>query len=136
MKNILLLLAIGLCALPSTAQQPTTTDRAIEGAKVLVEIIKLIQKEKDPNPVPAPCTGGAEVCFENKTKHLLHIELKARNTPSVTYTLATPPNNIACKMDIPGGLYEYKVLSINPSQLLLAGDMRLKACQKEVFSVE
>ncbi len=136
MKNILLLPALWLCALPSTAQQPTTTDRAIEGAKVLVEIIKLIQKEKDPNPSPAPCTGGAEVCFENKTKHLLHIELKARNTPSAAYTLATPPNNIACKMDIPEDLYEYKVLSVNPNQLLLAGDMRLKACKKEVFSVE
>ncbi len=76
------------------------------------------------------------MCFENKTKHLLHIELKARNTPSAAYTLATPPNNIACKMDIPEDLREYKVLSVNPGQLLPAGDIRLKARKKEVLSRE
>ncbi len=65
MKNTAIFLVLWLCALSSTAQQPTT-DRAIEGAKVLVEILKLIQREKGPNPSPAPAPEEPRCALKTK----------------------------------------------------------------------
>jgi hypothetical protein len=137
MKRVILIWSSLFCSTFLLGQSKTddsSSGRVLEGAKVVLEIIKLVQRDKADDK--ANCEGKSDVCFENKSKTTVKVELGHRSEGSIACFLIIQPDKSECKLDIPAGVYGYTVSTISDEQLLNMGDLRLRSCKKEKMVIE
>ncbi len=74
-------LVCSTCIWGQSKTDDSSSGRVLEGAKVVLEIIKLVQKDKADDK--ANCEGKSDVCFENKSKATVKVEIGHRSEGSI-----------------------------------------------------
>ncbi len=151
MRKLFFLLPAFLC-LNATAQK-NTADNIIEGGRVLADILRVFKTPKNnlvQTPVPtAQITADScqlkalsDCCFKNTSGKSLYIALYKRNGniyTTVPLNLLIPDNTKECLLDIPAGIYKYKIEYEAEDKrriLFREGEFKLDACGKKLEEIK
>lgn len=135
MKTYILAFLVLLSVIQLPAQTPTNNN-LVEGGKLLVELVKIFNKNPLPQSIHNQENYSADLCFINSTPDNLFIEISRKLNDSTYKTL---PASISlnskaheCLLEISSTVYHYKVYKKQPGAqvLMLEGELRLAPNEK------
>ena len=128
----LLLLAMNC---PSYGQDNSVIDQAVEGGKVLVELIKVIGRDKDKS-TNSGCKGRhADLCITNARDSSLTVAMTHR-TSNETRELVIIPEGQECSLHMQIGVWTYELKLLGSLAILRKGDLLIEACDDMAMSVK
>ncbi len=129
---------LAFLALLSVIQLPaqTTSNNLVEGGKLLVELVKIFNKNPVPQNLHSQENYSADLCFINSTADNLLIEVSKKLNDS-TYKILPASISLSskaheCLLEISCTVYHYKVYRKQPGPqvLMLEGELRLAPNEK------
>ena len=135
MKTIiagLLLLALWI---PASGQAKSVVDQAVEGGKVLVELIKVIGKDKDQG-TDAGCRGQhADLCITNARDSSLTVAITHRAS-EVIRDLVIVPGGRECSLQLVVGVWTYDLRLKGMPGSMRKGDLLIEGCEDLEMTVK
>jgi hypothetical protein len=142
--RVIILLMVSLASLTAAAQ--TTTAHLIDGGRAIVELIKVLKKNKSTNinnkVVEDSCAikQKADLCFKNSSTKDLTISLYKRTDTGYEaqpFTMKVITKKQECWYELRSGIYKYKIeLDASAVKVLISeGELKLLPCdnmQREI----
>lgn len=128
MKKIIAgLLLLAVCS-PVYGQSKTVVDQAVEGGKILVELIKVIGGDKE-KEAGAGCRGSfANLCITNERDSSLTVAITHR-TSNETRELVITTGGQECSLQLPIGVWTYDLKLRGSVHPMRKGDLLIEACE-------
>jgi hypothetical protein len=129
---VLLLLAINSLMI---AQQKSVVDQAVEGGKVLVELIKVIGRDKQDGVDPGCGGQHADLCIRNARDSSLTVALTHRTTERIR-ELVIIPGGRECSLQLALGVWTYDLKLQGTIGSRRNGDLLIEACEDFEMTVK
>ena len=136
MKKIIAgLLLLAPLIVPLQGQESSVVDQALEGGKVLVELIKVISGDKD-RAAKAGCRGHhADLCVVNQRDSSLAVAITHRNSNEIRELVITPGGR-ECSLQLIVGVWTYDLRIRGEAEALRKGDLLIEGCQDLVMQIK
>ena len=134
MKSSLIILSVIGLSFKTVAQSPQNT--LLESGKILVELVKIFKKSPLQQGVQVNGNNSSDLCFTNSTSDHLFIEVLKKINDSLykvlPISISITPQAHECLLELPSGIYHYRVYKKNngTQSLSLEGDLKLVPNEK------
>ena len=117
------------------AQNKSAVDQAVEGGKLLVDLIKVFSTGK-PDTVSHTCDRTyADFCVLNKRDSSLTVAITHRASNEIR-ELVIMPGGRECSLQLPEGVWTYELKIRGSVASLRKGDLLIAGCQDLEMSVK
>lgn len=135
MKKIIAgLLLLALCC-PVTGQNKSLVDQAVEGGKVLVELIKVIGGDRAKEADSGCAESFANLCITNERDSSLAVAITHR-TSNETRELVITTGGRECSLQLAIGVWTYELRLRGAATPIRKGDLLIEACQDLEMTVK
>jgi hypothetical protein len=117
------------------AQAKTTAEQAVEGGKLLVELIKVLNPEKG-KAANQDCKGRhADFCVINNTQNALTVTITSRTTEEKRELVITTETRECC-LQVPIGVWTYAIRISGSIELMRKGDLLIEGCNNMNMTIK
>ena len=118
-----------------TAQTRTTVEQAVEGGKVLIELIKVLGNDKEKKEASG-CKGRhADFCVMNARDTSLTVILTARATSEMRELVITTESRECC-LRLPVGVWTYELRFQGTTHAMRKGDLLIEGCNNVTMTIK
>ena len=118
-----------------SAQSKTTIDQAVEGGKVLVELIKVFSGDRDKEETTG-CRGRhADLCIVNARDTSLTVIVTQR-TSLDTRELVITKGNQECSLQLAIGVWTYDIKLGGSLHSIRKGDLLIEGCNNLTMTIK
>jgi hypothetical protein len=128
MKKIIAVLLLLTFSTLMDAQQKSVVDQAVEGGKVLVELIKVIGGDKQDGVDPGCGGQHADLCITNARDSSLTVALTHRTSEGIRELIIVPGGR-ECSLHLALGVWTYDLKLRGTIGSLRKGDLLIEACE-------
>jgi hypothetical protein len=116
------------------AQSRTPVEQAVEGGKVLVELIKVFSSEKD-DDADTGCRGRyADLCVANARDTSLTVSIMHRGTDEKR-ELVIARDGKECSLQLPIGVWTYDLKLSGTAASIRKGDLLIEGCSDVTMTI-
>lgn len=134
-KELVGLLILSLQGLVTMAQTKTPVDQALEGGKVLVELIKVFSNEKDKDSETG-CRGRhADLCILNARDTSLTVALTSRPGGEERELVITRDGKECC-LQLHVGVWTYGIKLTGIEEPIRKGDLLIEGCNNLTMTIK
>jgi hypothetical protein len=127
---VMALLPVFVCG-----QSKTTIEQAVEGGKVLIELIKVFSNDKEKNEATG-CKGRhADFCVVNARDTTLTVILAARGTNETRELIITTESRECC-LQLPVGVWTYELKLSGMLMAMRKGDLLIEGCNNVTMTIK
>jgi len=135
MKSRHLMMFLFLVANTLHAQPRTPVEQAVEGGKVLVELIKVFGGDKNNKDDADGCEGRyADLCVVNQRDTSLSVTMLHRNTNEKRELIITK-NGKECSLQLPVGVWTYDLKQGGMAVPIRKGDLFVEGCNDVTMTI-
>ena len=116
-------------------QPRTTVEQAVEGGKILIELIKVISNDKEKNEATG-CKGRhADFCVVNAHDSSLTVILTSRVTNEIRELIITTESKECC-LQLSAGIYTYELRFSGTNTAMRKGDLMIEGCNNVTMTIK
>jgi hypothetical protein len=132
LPGVLLILSVASAV---QAQTKTPADHAVEGGKILVELIRAFSAEKD-RVAGAGCRGRhADFCVINLRDTSLTVIIASRASEEKRELIITRDNRECC-LQLPVGVWTYELRLSGTPESMRKGDLLIEGCNNLTMTIK
>lgn len=134
-KRIQVWVVMALLPVLLNGQSKTTVEQAVEGGKVLIELIKVFSNDKEKNEANG-CKGRhADICVVNARDTTLTVILATREANEIRELIITTESRECC-LQLPVGVWTYELKLSGMVTPMRKGDLLIEGCNNVTMTIK